>query len=81
VVVVPDPFLGMGAWRNSTETQQSGHAHGLDQRSKMEEAVLRMERLRASDVGQTRLRLDPAEGARRRCKNSSVLSCIDKRRL
>jgi len=26
VVVLPDPFQGMGAWRNSTETQQSGHA-------------------------------------------------------
>jgi len=26
VVVIPDLFRGMGAWRNSTETQQSGHA-------------------------------------------------------
>jgi len=26
VVVLPDPFQGMGAWRNSTETQQSGHS-------------------------------------------------------
>jgi len=26
VVVLPDPFRGMGAWRNSTETQQSDHA-------------------------------------------------------
>jgi len=26
VVVLPDPFRGMGAWKNSTETQQSGHA-------------------------------------------------------
>jgi len=25
-VVLPDLFRGMGAWRNSTETQQSGHA-------------------------------------------------------
>jgi len=24
--VLPDPFRGIGAWRNSTETQQSGHA-------------------------------------------------------
>jgi len=24
-VVLPDPFLGMGAWRNSIETQQLGH--------------------------------------------------------
>jgi len=26
VVVLPDSFRGMGAWRNSTETQKSGHA-------------------------------------------------------
>jgi len=26
VVVLPDSFREMGAWRNSTETQQSGHA-------------------------------------------------------
>jgi len=26
VVVLPDPFRGMWEWRNSTETQQSGHA-------------------------------------------------------
>jgi len=26
VVVLPDLFRGMGAWKNSTETQQSGHA-------------------------------------------------------
>jgi len=25
-VVLHDPFRGMRAWRNSTETQQSGHA-------------------------------------------------------
>jgi len=25
VVVLPNPFQGMGAWRNSTETQQSSH--------------------------------------------------------
>ena len=25
VVVLPDPFRGMGARRNSAETQQSGH--------------------------------------------------------
>jgi len=24
--VLPDPFQGMRAWKNSTETQQSGHA-------------------------------------------------------
>jgi len=26
MVVLPDPFRRMGAWRNSPETQQSGHA-------------------------------------------------------
>jgi len=25
VVVLPEPFQGMGTWRNSTVTQQSGH--------------------------------------------------------
>ena len=25
VAVLPDPFRGMGAWRNSAKTQQSGH--------------------------------------------------------
>jgi len=29
VVVLPDPFRGMGARRNSTETQQSGTPQGL----------------------------------------------------
>jgi len=26
VVMLSDPFRGIGAWKNSTETQQSGHA-------------------------------------------------------
>jgi len=26
VVVLPDPFRGIGAWTNSTEAPQSGHA-------------------------------------------------------
>jgi len=26
VLVLPDPFRGMRAWRNSAETQQPGHA-------------------------------------------------------
>jgi len=26
VVVLPDPFRGMGVWKNFTKTQQSGHA-------------------------------------------------------
>jgi len=26
VAVLSDPFRGIGAWRNSTETQQSDHA-------------------------------------------------------
>jgi len=56
MMVLPDPFLGMGALRNSMETQQSGHTQGLDQRSKMEEVVLRMARWRGSDAGQSRKR-------------------------
>jgi len=26
VVVIPNPFRGIGAWRNPTKTQQLGHA-------------------------------------------------------
>jgi len=56
VVVLPYPFRGMGAWRYSTETQQSDHNPGLDQRSKMEEVVPKMARRRGSDAGQSRRR-------------------------
>jgi len=78
VVVLPDPFRGMGAWRNSTEIQQSGHATRSDQRSKMEEVVPKMARRRGSDGGQSKS--DPAECVRRRCMKNSpyFLSCIGK---
>jgi len=81
VVVLPDPFRGMEAWRNSTETQQSGHAPRSgpeveNGRSGAEEA-----RRRGSDADSQRGgESDPAEGVCWRCKkNSSVLSCIGKR--
>jgi len=41
-----DLFRGMRARRNSTETQQSGHTQGLDQRPKIEGVVLKMARQR-----------------------------------
>jgi len=42
VMALPDLFREIRAQRNSTETQQPGHAQGLDQRSKMEEVVTKM---------------------------------------
>jgi len=56
VVVLSDPFREMEAWRNSTKTQQLGHAQDLDQRSKMEEVVPKMARRRGLDTGQSRRR-------------------------
>ena len=37
VVVLPDPFRGMGARRNSAETQQSGHTSRPGQQIKNRE--------------------------------------------
>jgi len=55
VVVLSDLFQGMGTWRNSTETQQSGLAkpQGLDQRSRME-AMPKMARGKGLKAGQSR---------------------------
>jgi len=55
VVVLPDPFRGMGARRSFTETQQSGHAPRYRPEIKIEEAVIKMAR-RRSDAGQSRRR-------------------------
>jgi len=67
---IPDSFRGMGAWMNSTETQQSDHAP----RSGPE---VKNGRTRAKDGVPKRLKcraiyveggeLDPAEGISRRC--------------
>jgi len=61
VVVLHDPFRGMGApaadahaWRNSTEIQQSGHVPRSGPEVKMEEVVPKMARRRGSDAGQSR---------------------------
>jgi len=50
-VVLPDPFQKVRAWKNSTETQQSAHAQGLDQRSKMKQVMPKMSRRRGWDSG------------------------------
>jgi len=77
VVVLLDPFRGMGAWRNSTKIQQSATSQGLD-----EEVEPKWR------AGEGQMRNNPGggesgstEGVRRLCtKNSfSVLSCIGKR--
>jgi len=54
VVVLPDPFRGLGAWINSTETQQSGHASRSVSEIKMEKVVPKMACRRGSDAGQSR---------------------------
>jgi len=77
------PLPRGGAWRNSTKTQQSGHAPTSGWiRGQNEEVVPKMAageaQMRNSQEGGES---DHARGARRRCmKNSpSVLSCIGKR--
>jgi len=69
VVVLPDPFRGMGAWRNSTETQQSSQAPRSGPEVKMEEVVPNMARrgarVRDNPGGGES---DPAEGV---CKKNS----------
>jgi len=42
VVVLPDPFREMRAWRNSTESQHLGHAPRSGPAVKMEEVVLKI---------------------------------------
>jgi len=80
--VLSDPFRGMRAWRNSTETQQSGTPQGLDQRSingrnGAEYGALEAQMRDSQGGGESY----PAEGVRRRCimNSPSVLSCIGKR--
>jgi len=82
VVVLPNPFRGMGAQRNSTETQQSGPHPKVWTRGQKWKKWCRRWR-----AGEARMRdshgggeSDPAEGVHRRCmKNSPFLSCIGKR--
>jgi len=73
VVVLPYSFREIGVWRNSMETQQSGHAPRSG-------AEVKNRRSSAKDGTPERLRswnnpaggeLDPAEGVRRRCANVS----------
>jgi len=86
VVVLPGPFREMKVRRNSTEAQQSGHAPGLDHRSKMEKVPgsAGVAQMRA---GVAQMRDNPeggelnlADDVRRRCKKNSpsVLSYIGK---
>jgi len=48
VMLLPDPFREMGAWGNSAETQQSGHAPRFSSeiKLKVEEVVPKMARWR-----------------------------------
>jgi len=54
VVMLPDPFRGMGEWRNSTEAQQSGHAPRSEPEVKME-VVPKTARRKGSDAGQSEI--------------------------
>jgi len=55
VVMLPDLFRRMAAWRNSTETNSRATPQGLDQRSKMK-VVPKMAHRRGSNAGQSRRR-------------------------
>jgi len=64
----PTLFRGMGAWTNSTETQQSDHALRSGPEVKNGRSVPKIACRRGSDAGQSRRReSDPVEGVRRRC--------------
>jgi len=78
-MVLPEPFRGIEARRNSVETQQSATPQGLDQKLKMEEVVPKMARREDQMSDNSGVELDPTVEDRKRCmKNSSVLSCMDK---
>jgi len=75
VVVLPDPFRGMGAWRNSTgdpTVEPHPKVWTRGQRWRAGEAQMQ------DDPGGGES--DPVEGVRWRCKkNSFILSCIGTR--
>jgi len=81
MVVLPDPFRGMRAWRNSTETKQSGHAPRFGPEVKNESSAKdgAPERLGCGTIQREVSQILQKVHVRRRCKNSpSVLSCIRK---
>jgi len=81
VVVLPNPIRGMGTWRNSTETQQSGHAPRPGPEVKNESGAEdgAPERLECGTVKEELSQV--LQSVRRRCmKNSpSILSFMGKR--
>jgi len=56
MVVLLDPFRGMGAWRNSTETHQSGHAPRSRPEVKNGRSSAKDSAPESSDVWQSRRR-------------------------
>jgi len=81
VVMLPDPFREMGAWKNSTETRQSGHALRFGPEVKMEVVPKNgaPERLRCGTI-QNEASWILQRVFRRHCKNfPSILTCIGKR--
>jgi len=78
MVVLSYLFRGMGAWKNSTEIQQSSHTprSGLEVKNGkvMPNTARREARMQDNPEGGD---LDPADDVRRKIF-SSVLFCIDK---
>jgi len=74
VVVLPDLFQGMGAWRNSTETQQLGHAprSGPEVKNGSSAKDGAPERLGMQD-SQGGGESDPVEGVCRSCIKNIIL--------
>ena len=56
VVVLPDPFRGMGARRNSAETNSRATPQGLDHRSRIEREEPKIDLRRGSEARQSRRR-------------------------
>jgi len=74
VVVLPNFFRGMRSWRNSTETQQLGHApkSGPEVKNGRSSAKDGAPQRLGCGTDKEEVSQDPAEGVHRRCmKNSS----------
>jgi len=56
VLMLPDPFRGLGCGGTPQRPNSRATPQGLDQRSKMKEVVRKIARRRGSDVGQSRRR-------------------------
>jgi len=78
--VLPDPFREKGAWKNSTETQQFGHAprSGLEVKNGRSTAKLTLKRLEMWDNPEGG-ELYPAEGVEQALQFSFRFILLGKR--